>query len=150
MATRERVIVVALMRALRLAQVEDVADRVYEDRGLSIPTTDLPAIDVMVMNDDQDVLDLGDGQLGHQLRIEVAAMACERFGQSPSAIADPIAAAAHRTVMTDPALALLVRAITPGPVRVTRQQTGDGVVLRRAMTYTVDHVTAVDDLEAAP
>lgn len=150
MATRERMIVEALMRALRLAQVEDVADRVFEDRGFSIAATELPALDVMVMDDDQEVLDLDEQQLEHQLRIEVAAVVCERFGQSPSSIADPIAAAAHRTVRTDAALAALVRAITPGPVRVTRQTTGDGVVLRRAMTYTFDHVTLVDDLEAAP
>lgn len=150
MATRERLIVDALMRALRLAQIEGVADRVFEDRGFTLAATELPAVDVMVVEDDPTVMDLEELQLEHQVRIEVAAMACGRYGESPSAISDPIAAAVHRVVMSDAALAALVRAITPGRVTYTRQQTGDGVVLRRGLTYTIDHVTAVDDLEAAP
>jgi hypothetical protein len=150
MATLERRIVEAILRELRLAGIEGVVDRVYEDRGMTIAATDLPAIDVMALDDELDVLDIGDLQMMHRASVDVAVLAREQAGESPSAQADPILADVHRAVMRSTALAALVRAIVPGPVRSQRSSTGDGTLLRKSITYTVDFVTAVDDLEAAP
>ena len=150
MATRERLIVEAILQALREAQIAGVEDRVSEDRGFAIAAVDLPAIDITTGADRLQVLDAGDYQLGHELVVEIGVLAREEIGVSPSKRADPIVAAAHRAVMQSTELDGLVRAITPEGVRSDRQPSGDGVVLRRTLTYIVDHVTAVDDLEAAP
>lgn len=150
MATRERLIVEAILEALRQAQIDGVEQRVFEDRGFTVATGELPAIDVMAEDVEPEVLDLVDEQMAHRMRVDVAVMACESLGASPSKIADPIVAAVHRVVMRDTAIAALVRAIEPGSVRRQRQESGDGVVLRRVQSYTVDFVTAVDDLEATP
>lgn len=150
MATVERRIVEAILRELRLAGIEGVVDRVYEDRGMTIAAADLPAIDVMALDDELDVLDIGDLQMLHRASVDVAVLAREHAGESPSAQADPILAAVHRAVMRSTTLAALVRAIVPGPVRSQRSATGDGTLLRKSITYTVDFVTEVDDLEATP
>lgn len=150
MATVERLIVEAFLDALKGAQIDAVEQRVFEDRGFTVATGELPAIDVMAEDVEPEVLDLGDLQMAHRMRVDVAVMACESLGASPSKIADPIVAVVHRTLMRDAALAALVRAIEPGSVRRQRQESGEGVVLRRVQSYTVDFVTAVDDLEATP
>lgn len=150
MATVERQIVEAVVAALKAAQIDGVEQRVFEDRGFTVATGELPAIDVMAEDVELDVLDLADQQMAQRLRVDVAVMACESIGASPSKIADPIVAVVHRTLMRDAAIAALVRTIEPGPVRRQRQESGDGGVLRRVQSYTVDFVTAVDDLEATP
>ncbi len=147
MATIERRIVEALLDALRDSQA--TLDRVYEERGFLIPASDLPAIDVGVVGDDPEVEDVADDSLGHRLAIEVAVLAVESRGSSPSKMADPVLSVAFRAVMRAE-LGDDVRAVTPGPTRITRQETSDGVVMRRAMTFFVDYVSAADDLDSAP
>lgn len=150
MATRERLIVDALIDALIDAQVEGVDDRVYEDRGFSVAATDLPAIDVRIERDEVDVLDFAENQLGHTLTVEVGVLARDEVGRSAMSAMDPIIAGAHAAIMQSAALRALVRAVSPGSTFVQRQDGGDGVVARRTMTFVIDHVTAVDDLEVAP
>lgn len=150
MATVERRIVETILRELRAAGIDGVLERIYEDRGMTIAAADLPAIDLMVLDDELDVLDLGDLQMSHRVSVDVAVLAREYAGASPSAQVDPILADVHRVVMRSAALAALVRTVVPGPVRSQRSPTGDGTLLRKSITYTVDFVTAVDDLEATP
>lgn len=150
MATVERRIVETILTALRAASIDQVEQRVYEERGFTVAADELPAIDVMAEDVDPEVLDLADLQMAQRMRVDVAVMVAESLGASPSKIADPIVAVVHRTIMRDAALAALVRAIEPGSVRRQRQASGDGVVLRRVQSYNVDFVTAVDDLEATP
>lgn len=148
MATLERQIVEALVAVLE--DCGAVADRVYEERGFTIPAGELPAVDVMVEGDDTNPEDLVDDVLGHALRVEVAVLQLEALGESAHRVADPIVAEVHRAVMRATTFPAAVRAITPGATRIARQTTGDGVVMRRAMTFVFDFETAVDDLEASP
>jgi hypothetical protein len=150
MATRDRLIVEAVLAALREAQIAAVEDRVYEDRGFAVAAQDMPAIDVMVDDISDELRDFHDEQLAHRMRVQVAVMARERLGESPSSIAAPIAAAAHRAVFGSAELAAVAAAVEPAGTTMQRQATGDGVVLRRSQTYLIDFATLFDDLEAAP
>lgn len=150
MTTRGRQIVEALVATLTEAQIEGVADRVFEERGFSIPASQLPAIDVASIDGDPTVQDLGEFQLKHELRVDISVVVLQGTEDPPSKVADPIVAAMHAAVMTAAALVGLVDAITPGPYRWTRQEGGDGTVLRRSSFYTFEHTTTVLDLESAP
>jgi hypothetical protein len=150
MATRERLIVDAMIDALMDAQVDGVDDRVYEDRGFAIAAADLPAIDVRIERDEVEVLDFAENQLGHILTVEIGVLARDEVGRSAMAVMDPIIAQSHAAIMQSETLRALVRSVSPGSTFVQRQDGGDGVVARRTMTFVIDHVTSVDDLEAAP
>lgn len=147
--TRERLIIEALLAALRTPSISGVVE-VHEERGWSIPPDLLPAVDVAATTSDPDVQDLREGQLAHTLRIDVAIVARETSSLGPSAAADPIAAEVHRRILGSATLAALVRSGTPRGTRWERQDTGEGRMLRRVTEYEFDHVTAVDDLEVAP
>lgn len=146
----EDVVVDALMDALRDAQIDGVADRVYERRGLSVAAAELPIIDVSRADGELEVLDLEDVQMAHRLLVTVSAVVRETPDGAPDREASRIGSAAHAAIFASSGLAAAVRAITPGSYRYESAQTGDGVVLRRSMTYTFDFVTAVDNLEATP
>jgi hypothetical protein len=150
MAAREDLIVDAVMEALRRANIDGVLDRVYERRGMSISVHDLPAVDVTRQSGTLEVLDLYEGGMAHELRLSIDVVVAEPIGAAPDRQASALAAQVHRALMTDETIAGLVRAVTPGPFSYLSQQTGDGVILRRAAEFTFDHVTAVDDLESAP
>ena len=150
MATRERVILDAVVAALRNARITTVDDRVYEERGLSLPASMLPALDVMPVDGTPDVMSISDSTMLHELRIEVAVLVADQLEVPPSKVADPIVAEAHAAVMADSALSALVLDITPSTYRWTRQPTGDGVVLRRGAEYVIRHATKVGDLESLP
>ena len=148
--TRERLIVEAVLQALRAASIAGVGANVFDERGFSVGAEQLPAVDVIAGDSSQEVLGIGGRQLWTRFSLGVAVMARETATESASVVADPVIAAVHQVVMTSQAVRVLVRDLRPQSHRVLRQESGDGLVLRRELSYLVEHVTFVDDLETAP
>jgi hypothetical protein len=149
-ATRERQIVLAVLQALRSANIASVGANVFDERGFAIEVERLPAVDVLAGDSSQDVMGIGGAQLWTRFALDVAVVARETASTAASGVADPIVAAVHQVLMRSTAVRVLVRDLRPQSHRVLRQESGDGVVVRRTLSYLVEHVTFVDDLEVAP
>ena len=150
MATRERQIVLAALQALRTANIAGVGANVFDERGFAIEVERLPAVDVLAGDSSQEVMGIGGAQLWTRFALDVAVVARESGSSVASAVADPVVAAVHQVLMRSTGVRVLVRDLRPQSQRVLRQESGDGVVVRRTLTYLVEHVTLVDDLEVAP
>jgi len=148
--TRERLIVEAVLQALIDASIAGVGANVFDERGFAVSVEQLPAVDVVAGDSSMDVMGVGGRQLWTRFALDVAVMARETASSSASLSADPAVAAVHEVVMSAPSVRLLVRDIRPQSHRLLRQESGDGVVLRRVLSFLVEHVTYVDDLETAP
>jgi hypothetical protein len=148
--TRERLIVEAVLQALRDANIAGVGANVFDERGFSIGAEQLPAVDVAAGDSSFEVMGIGGQQLWTRFALDVAVVVRETAGSSASLAGDPIIAAAHQVVMRSPDVRLLVRDLRPQSHRLLRQESGDGLVLRRVLSFLVEFVTYVDDLETAP
>lgn len=146
MPTRERTIVEAVLTALQGVS----GATVYEDRAYDLAVEQLPAVDVSVVGDEMDALTLNDSAMSHRLSIEVTVVSVSSPTASAHKRADPIVAAVHQAMMQGVTWPSGVMAISAGAVSVTRQSTGEGVVMRRVTTYEVQHQTAVTDLQTLP
>lgn len=149
MTTRAQAIVEAVHAAVTAAAISGVQG-VHLDRGDSLGTDALPAVDVTAGDSTVQSRDFYEQQAAHVLTVRVAAIVCETTTLRPSQVADPIVAAAHRAVMGSSTVAALSQSVTLTGISRRLQTTGEGTALRVELQYDIEHVTQVSDLELEP
>ena len=151
MATRERLIIDAVLAALRNApNIPGVpSSRVHEERGFAFEARELPALDVEPGSSAAREQGIRSAVTLHTLEITVHVLAMSSAADSPGRVADPIVAAVYRTMLADDGLRQLIRWITYVSSRIERESTGSGVLARRSMLFAIDYTAATADMEVA-
>lgn len=146
--SRDLRILSTAVEALREAWI--VEDRVFEMRGHAINADVLPAIDVALVSGESEALTIHANGLVHRLTLQVDVCVQETANETSAArVADPVMTGAHRTLMTDAALAALCADISLVDREWIDERTAGGF-LRLRMTYAIEHYTARADLTAEP
>jgi hypothetical protein len=150
MATRERLIVEAVIAALRDASIPGIgADRVYDERNVALDDDALPAIDVESGDGVAEEQGIRSPVTLHTFDVHVSIVAVATPSAAAMKVADPIVGAVHRVVMGAESVRVLVRRVRLQASRVDRASTGSGALVRKRLTYVVDYTASTADLEVA-